>query len=509
MRVGIYDGHLKTLGGGEQYALSIALWLLREGHQVDILAPPGTSIEACEQRLRLDLTGAKLISLAGGFPECEPEATERSATYDMFVNATHASRAPSRCARSMLIVYFPLPLDELPSLRGDELEAWTTLARRQRSCLHEAGGLHAPEPAGRWSAGRASYLVRSRPGMVGSTSVTLRAPWPASLPRPTATFLIDGQEVAKRRLSRRRDVRVRVPVDPTPDEKHRLLEICTESFSPAASGDSDDTRQLGAFIRAISPGDQVTSDQIRYGCLLHFVDTYEHLVAVSHYAAGWARRLWGTVIRSVVHPPVTPPPGRCDADRTQSIVVLGRFYGGPTSKKQLELVRAFAMLCDGGLSGWDLQLLGGVNDEPYVKEIEAAAAGYPVEVVRNASGALVEERLATTRLAWQATGWGEDPDLHPDRFEHFGIALVEAMGAGAIPVALDTGGPAEIVTPGHNGFLWSAREGPGPATLSIVGDPSSWRPLASHATERARDFSRDAFEAALARELMTGARKPA
>jgi glycosyltransferase involved in cell wall biosynthesis len=344
---------------------------------------------------------------------------------------------------------------------------------------------------------------------VGSTSVSLRAPWPTSLPRPTASFLIDGEEVVKRRLSRRRDVRVQVPVDPTQDGEHRLLEICTESFSPSSSGDAD-TRQLGAFISAVSPGDlSVTREQIEYGCLLHFVDTYQHVVAVSHYAASWARRLWGTVISSVVHPPVTPPPGRVDAHRTQSIVVLGRFYGGPTSKKQLDLVRAFAALCDSGLSGWDLQVLGGVNDEKYVNEVEAAGAGYPVEVVRNASGALVEERLATARLAWQATGWGEDPDAHPDRFEHFGIALVEAMGAGAIPVALETGGPSEIVTTGRDGFLWSAGEGPGPATLSLVKDPSTWPGLAARARQRANDFSRDAFEAALERELMTGARRPA
>src|SRR5205085_10275620 len=94
MRVGVYDGHLKTLGGGEQYDLSIVRWLLAKGHGVDVLAPRGTSLQACEDRLRVRLTGAALIELDGDFPYCEREASDRSADYDLFFNATHASRAP-------------------------------------------------------------------------------------------------------------------------------------------------------------------------------------------------------------------------------------------------------------------------------------------------------------------------------------------------------------------------------------------------------------------------------
>jgi glycosyltransferase involved in cell wall biosynthesis len=39
--------------------------------------------------------------------------------------------------------------------------------------------------------------------------------------------------------------------------------------------------------------------------------------------------------------------------------------------------------------------------------------------------------------------------------EHFGIAPVEAMSAGCIPIVFNGGGLREIVKEGYNGFLFS------------------------------------------------------
>jgi glycosyltransferase involved in cell wall biosynthesis len=43
------------------------------------------------------------------------------------------------------------------------------------------------------------------------------------------------------------------------------------------------------------------------------------------------------------------------------------------------------------------------------------------------------------------TGYGQDLDAHPESAEHFGIAIVEAMSAGIIPLAFNAGGPREIL----------------------------------------------------------------
>ena len=47
------------------------------------------------------------------------------------------------------------------------------------------------------------------------------------------------------------------------------------------------------------------------------------------------------------------------------------------------------------------------------------------------------------------------------RVEHFGISVVEAMAAGAVPLAVGKGGVGEIITPGENGILWDTVADPG------------------------------------------------
>ena len=63
MKAALYNSHLRTLGGGEQHALAIARWLLARGHEVDLLARPSVTIDECEARLGVSLTGARVVEL--------------------------------------------------------------------------------------------------------------------------------------------------------------------------------------------------------------------------------------------------------------------------------------------------------------------------------------------------------------------------------------------------------------------------------------------------------------
>ena len=51
-------------------------------------------------------------------------------------------------------------------------------------------------------------------------------------------------------------------------------------------------------------------------------------------------------------------------------------------------------------------------------------------------------------LGYVAGVEGEDAERHPERFEHFGISVVEAMAAGAVPLVFGAAGPGEIVQDG-------------------------------------------------------------
>jgi glycosyltransferase involved in cell wall biosynthesis len=177
---------------------------------------------------------------------------------------------------------------------------------------------------------------------------------------------------------------------------------------------------------------------------------------------------------------------------------VGRFFlpGTGHNKKQLEMVGAFRRLVEsGGAGGWEFHLVGGCSPEhrPYLDEIRAAAAGLPVVVHADAPGAELRALYARASIFWHAAGLGEDPDRHPDRFEHFGITTVEAMSAGAVPVVIDAAGQVEIVEQGASGYRFAGVDGLVSHTRHLIADPEWRATLGAAARHRAESFGWDAF----------------
>lgn len=77
--------------------------------------------------------------------------------------------------------------------------------------------------------------------------------------------------------------------------------------------------------------------------------------------------------------------------------------------------------------------------------------------------------------------------------EHFGIATVEAMAAGCVPVVINKGAQPEIVQHGINGFLWSTLEELKKYTLLVAQDHPLREQLSQAARERARFFDSENF----------------
>jgi len=198
----------------------------------------------------------------------------------------------------------------------------------------------------------------------------------------------------------------------------------------------------------------------------------------------------------VLHPPVRPTVR--PAEKAPLILVLGRFFDPSYghSKKQHELLATFRELHRrGAVPGWRLAIVGGCDgkNRDYALAVKRAARGLPVEVHVNATGAVVERLLGEASLYWHGTGLGEDPERHPERFEHFGISVVEAMAAGAVPLVFGAAGPAEIVRDGVDGIHWRTLDQLADATTDLVGDPDRRAALAAAAVERASDFSATRF----------------
>ena len=224
--------------------------------------------------------------------------------------------------------------------------------------------------------------------------------------------------------------------------------------------------------------------------------SYTKFLSNSTYTAGWVKKLWDAD-SEIVYPPVrtTVQPGK----KIKLITSIGRFFDPSLghSKKQHELLQAFTRMFSSreGVGDWELSFVGGADgaSRDYALAVRRGAIGLPVRVNLNAPRELVETTLATASIYWHGGGFGEDAELHPERFEHFGIAVVEAMAAGAVPVVFAAAGPAEIVRHGVDGFHWTTLEELQSFTRQLMNDEELRMKMSSAAQLRAADFGVDVF----------------
>ena len=77
--------------------------------------------------------------------------------------------------------------------------------------------------------------------------------------------------------------------------------------------------------------------------------------------------------------------------------------------------------------------------------------------------------------------------------ESFGIVLVEAMAAGAIPIVINSGGQPELVEHNHNGLLWQSLPELLAQTRYIIDNPALMQQLSAAAIQQSRKFSQQRF----------------
>ncbi|MEY2404084.1 MAG: hypothetical protein QOD38_1635, partial [Acidimicrobiaceae bacterium] len=262
------------------------------------------------------------------------------------------------------------------------------------------------------------------------------------------------------------------------------------TFVPEELLGTDDSRRLGVPLTLITTKPRHRGPHQRPRS---FVDSYTKIVANAAFTQGFIDRWWN-VESTVVYPPVSM---REAGTKKNTILSVGRFFAAEHghSKKQLEMVRAFRRLCDRGLKRWELHLVGGCasDGQAYLQAVQSAAAGLPVVMHPNASGAELHELYASASIFWSFTGLGEHPRRDPARFEHFGITTVEAMSAGAVPIVLRAGGQVEIVRPEIEGLLFDDIGSVVKATWRVASNDELRARLSIGARERAKHFDMTRF----------------
>ncbi|HVE68807.1 MAG TPA: glycosyltransferase, partial [Solirubrobacteraceae bacterium] len=213
--------------------------------------------------------------------------------------------------------------------------------------------------------------------------------------------------------------------------------------------------------------------------------SYDRFLAYSRFSAGWIARRLG-VEAEVLAPPVDPPRRPAPPARRPWIVSVGRFFRGAHEKRQDVLIDAFRAL---DARGWELHLAGAADasDETarWIAELRERAAGLAVSLHVNAPREEVLDLYANGSLFWHAAGYGVDPARHPERLEHFGIAVAEAMAHGTVPLVVPDGGPAELVDDGRTGAHWRTVPELVERTRALIAaDPAEMRVAAAAAAER-------------------------
>jgi glycosyltransferase involved in cell wall biosynthesis len=230
--------------------------------------------------------------------------------------------------------------------------------------------------------------------------------------------------------------------------------------------------------------------------------TYRHRFAISGFAQEWTRRRWG-IDCDIVHPPVDVHLESPLAAKEPLILSVGRFSTMAHTKKQLEMMETFRDL-QPRLEGWSYASVGGLNtrleNHAYFERVRAAGAGAPTIVEANVDRARVKDLLRRARIFWHATGYGEDA-AKPELAEHFGIATVEAMAAGCVPIVVNRGAQPDLVRHGQDGFVWDTLDQLARYTELVASDGGLREKLSASARERAQQFARERFLATMSARL--------
>jgi glycosyltransferase involved in cell wall biosynthesis len=498
MKVAVYNAHWTTLGGGEQLAGGAAV-ALADAHEVELLVRETFDPIVASERLGFDLGDLPQVVVSQG----TRAFLEASARYDLVVNTSFGSTFASRAPRNLYYVHFPMPA---PIRSRLETVTWpVTAINPLASWIEREHGFWLREfpGSGAWTQGDATIDLVVPRGIRLPFTLSLSArPWPADrTPRATVRVgddvVFDGEVSRARRVPIRTSIVGRGVVDPLP------VRITSDTFQPRLASGAGDDRRLGIVVSHMALGRRLPSVRPsgvaalarlpRGAFTTEFLDAYQLVAANSPYTAGWVEALWGR--RAAVLPP--PVRLRSGGTKERLILAVGRFFPNVSghSKKQLELVEAFRLACARGLEGWELHLVGGCNhtERGYVETVRKAAVGLPVRFHVNARGEDLTELYAAASLFWHAAGLGEDLQTHPDRFEHFGISVVEAMSAGAVPVVYEHGGPAAVVRDVGCGELFANVEELSEKTLALVADDARRGVLAAAARVRAAEFAYDHF----------------
>jgi glycosyltransferase involved in cell wall biosynthesis len=196
----------------------------------------------------------------------------------------------------------------------------------------------------------------------------------------------------------------------------------------------------------------------------------------------------------VIYPPVDVH-GMKPKRKENIILSVGRFSKLLQSKHQDILIKAFQKIYDTGNNDWKLILAGGaeVGDDRFTEELKEMSQGYPIQIIKSPKLMELKDLYGKSKIFWSASGFNENEILNPEKVEHFGITLVEAMSSGNGVLAFNAGGHKEIIEQGNNGYLWTDTEELIRLTEELIKDRQRLRKMSLAAVHSASEYGYEKF----------------
>jgi glycosyltransferase involved in cell wall biosynthesis len=510
MKVGIYNRWLPTLGGGEKHSLAVAEYLSRR-HQVMVMSHQEVSKGVASDRLKLDLSGVDFCVI----PEySSDELGKISGGFDLFINASFMSYFPAQARVNIFLVYFPSPIkgDFFQRFRrkmGFSLKSFFMIPTFEKSLFQVQ--LQGHTCLFKTDVFTTLWLHRSR--IPYSIKFRLSAGHPSI---SGVSFLLEDrliQSVPLEKPGRFIQVELPVPSGRRANPLKLILQAEMDQDFPDMQlrclilSDLKITHPhfrffpwvLFKYASGVMP--RLYNMRPQPQSLTSILSTYHRIWANSQFTQKWINKYWARE-SEILYPPVdvdelVPLPKR------NQILNVGRFFAAGHNKKHLEMISAFKEMVNEGLKGWEFHLAGGTAPDPlhqdYLRRVLRAARDYPIIIHPDIPFPELVKLYGESTLYWHASGYRENEDRDPHKFEHFGITTVEAMAAGCVPIVIGKGGQPEIVRHGENGFLWQTLGELKKNSWELIQDVSLSRRLSSQAVEDSRRFDRAHFQVTLNR----------
>jgi len=503
MKIAIYDKWLSALGGGEKVATVMAEVLSKRGYDVDLVSNFEVNKKELQEKMGVDLSRVRIVAwYERSYFKLLPKTKE----YDLLINVSFLDHLPSKAKRSIYYVHFPTPIKRT-FLGFIKYEKILPLLRRYLIIPEIESGINPVEDVytrgGRWLDRENTIVFSNTPKSfllvlrIYVEQLSLTSLKSISFGSPNASVSVEDSY-----LDHNFNVGVfKLRVKSTGQSPVVKIFIDEDTRANGFGLVSMAIRNLRFILWNFLKRYMPRYEMALYGSSSYKpgegLDTYKLFLANSEFTKFWTKKYLDKEAK-ILYPPIDVhefKPGR----KRNIILNVGRFFVGGHSKKQDILLSGFKTMVDKKLidKSWELHFVGGVaggkEHTEYLNEIRDDAKGYKVYFHLFLSFEGLKKLYSEAKIYWHATGFGEDKGRDPITFEHFGITVVEAMAAGAVPVVFNGGGLTETVDK-ESGAVWNSQAELVKITARLIEDKALLERLSKGAVIRSKLFSKERFE---------------